>query len=143
MKTIKDITLIVILFIIFLFVSDINTQTKNKNSSQSVLETVNQEPQENAQEKFEVGIVLAHSLWIEDKRYLHDYTDGFKSGDKEFLLQLVHEGKAYFVEKNTGVVFNGIYEKGKIVKIRFFEGRYKNRSGYIWADFVQKVDIDK
>lgn len=143
MRNIKDTALIVILFIVFLFVSDMNTQTNNKNSPQSVSETVNQKFHENAQEQFEAGIILAHSLWIEDKRYLYNYTDGFKSGDKEFLLQLVRGGKAYFVEKNTAVIFNGAYEKGKIIKIRFIEGRYKNKSGYVWADLVQKVNVNK
>lgn len=86
------------------------------------------------------GIVQARSLWVENKRNLYDYEDGFRSGDKEFLLQQVREGKAFFVENPTFVVCKGAYKQGKIIQITFVEGRFRNKRGYVFADFVQKLD---
>ena len=53
---------------------------------------------------------------------------------------MVREGKALFVENPSGVVWSGTYKKGEVFRIRFFEGCYKNKSGYIFAGFVQKIE---
>ena len=117
-------------------VTESNDETKTAQTfEQKVGRSVNRV----LEEKFYPGVVRARSLWIENKRYLHDYIDGFKSGDKEFLLQMVREGRAKFVENPAGVACEGTYKDGEVIKIRFFEGRYRGKSGYIFADFVHKV----
>ena len=121
-----------------------NMETKPRNitpvpAEQKAEQQVEKSAVKENTDDFYPGVARARSLWVENARYLYDYEDGFKSGDKEFLLQMVREGKAKFVENPAGVVCSGEYKQGKVIKIRFFEGRYKNKSGYIFADFVQKI----
>lgn len=117
---------------------NVNNETQQKNQATDIPQKQNETV--GGKDDFYPGIVRAHSLWVENIRYLHDYKDGFQNGDKDFLLQLVREGKALFVENSAGAVCSGTHEDGKIIQIRFFEGRYKNKKGYIFADFVQKLE---
>lgn len=132
--------------IVACFVSiNMDTTPRDDKSSSAVGESssAEQSPKsstDNKNKEIYSGIVRAKSLWVESPSYLYDYKDGFKSGDTEFLLQLVSDGKAFFVKVPTGVVCSGTYSRGEIIKVRFFEGRYKGKSGYIFADFVQRIE---
>lgn len=139
MSKIQYYSLIGVILVACLFAFNMDTESQHKAPIDNQTPPVKQSDSVNETKEFYPGIVQAHSLWVENIRYLYDYKDGFYSGDKEFLLQQVREGKIFFVENPAGVACSGDYEKGKIIEIRFFEGRYKNKSGYIFADFVQRL----
>ena len=143
MGKIQYYSLIGVIIVACFFALAMDDESKNKSNIAEQNTSSQQSKSAKKEKEFFAGVVLAHSLWVEDIRNLYDYKDGFISDDKEFLLQLVREGKAKFVENPTGVVWSGTYAKGEILKIKFFEGRYKNKSGYIFADFVQKIDTEK
>lgn len=114
-------------------------QTVGQKNAKAKEQSAAQENEENIYP----GIARARSLWVENIRDVYDYKDGFQSGDKEFLLQMVREGRAKFVENPAGVVCKGEYAQGKVIQIRFFEGRYKGKKGYIFSDFVQRIKEPK
>ena len=137
--------LVALIFAMAIFVDNFPRHTHTIDMSSAPqqpksIETVTQNKTKDKKSDLYGGIVRPHSLWVENVRYLYDYKDGFISGDKEFLLQMVREGKAHFVEAPAGVVCDGTYAQGEIIRIKFFEGRYKNRHGYIFADFVKKME---
>lgn len=117
----------------------VGQQTVGQKNAKAKEQSAAQENEENIY----LGIAYAKGLWVENRSDVYDYEDGLKNGDKEFLLQMLREGRAKFVENPAGVVCKGEYAQGKVIQITFLEGRYKNKRGYIFADFVQRIKEPK
>lgn len=77
------------------------------------------------------------AFWAETKANAHDYLDAFETADDDFFLQQLYDGRIKPApEKLTKIAVTGEYDGGKIVEIKFLEGRYKNKVGYTLARFV-------
>lgn len=77
------------------------------------------------------------AFWAETKENARDFLDGYETGDEDFLAQQFYDGRIKRApEKLTRIAITGDYDSGKIVEIKFLEGRYKNKVGYTLARFV-------
>ena len=74
---------------------------------------------------------------MEKEENVIDFLDAWETHDNDFFVQQVYEGKIFHVDKVTRIYYsNDRFNKGKIVKIKFLQGRYKNKTGYTLVDFV-------
>lgn len=77
------------------------------------------------------------AFWAETKENARDYLDAFETDDDDFLTQQFYDGRIKPApEKLTRIAVTDEYDGGKIVEIKFLEGRYKNKVGYTLAKFV-------
>ena len=77
------------------------------------------------------------AFWAETKENARDYLDAFETDDDDFLTQQFYDGRIKPApEKLTRITVTDEYDGGKIVEIKFLEGRYKNKVGYTLAKFV-------
>lgn len=84
------------------------------------------------------GIIIKNGFWVEKEENISEYLDAWESQDDEFFAELVKEGKIYHVDKETRIYFsNEKLNNGKIVQIRFLQGKYKNKTGYIMIKFIK------
>lgn len=79
------------------------------------------------------------AAWVEKKEYVTDFLDAIETMDGEFLYQQILEGKVQHVDKETLVAVTDELERGKIVEIKFLQGRYKNKIGYTFPEFITDV----
>ena len=80
--------------------------------------------------------------WTETKDYVRDYLDALETDDDDFLMQQFYDGRIKAApEKLTKIAVMDEYDSGKIVEIKFLEGRYKNKVGYTLAEFI--IDAGK
>ena len=78
--------------------------------------------------------------WTETKDYARDYLEAYETGDDDFLMQQYYDERIKpappFYDKLTKIAVMDEYDNGKIVEIKFLEGRYKNKVGYTLASFI-------
>lgn len=81
--------------------------------------------------------ILKKAGWVETEEYARDFLDALESGDDDFLEQQLIDKKIKLVDKETKVAVLDEVAGGKILKIKFSEGRYKNSVGYTPAEYVK------
>lgn len=80
-----------------------------------------------------------NASWVENKEYISDFLDAAETLDEDFFVQQLLEGKIKYVDKETQVAVINELEKGKILEIKFLQGRYKNKTGYTLAKFIRDI----
>lgn len=86
-------------------------------------------------------LMVDYALWVEDKENVPDMLDAINTHDKEFLAQQVIDGKVKHADKETKIAVTDEFDYGKIVEIKFLQGRYKNKVGYTLSEFI--IDVGK
>lgn len=85
------------------------------------------------------GIIMKNGFFVEEKENIADFLDAWESQDDDFLAQQVIDGKVFHIDKDTRVYYsNDKFNNGKIVKIKFLQGRYKNKLGYTIVKFIRE-----
>lgn len=82
-----------------------------------------------------------NATWVENKDDIIDFLDIVNEMDEDFFQQLYIDGKIKGVDKETKIHVSGELHDGKIVEIKFLQGRYKNKIGYTIPEFI--IDIGK
>ncbi|MBR1804799.1 MAG: hypothetical protein IJ774_00275 [Selenomonadaceae bacterium] len=88
-------------------------------------------------------LIVDFAFWSEDRANIPDMLDAINTCDTEFLAQQVVDGKVKHADRETKIAVTGEYDGGKIVEIKFLEGRYKNKVGYTLAEFVKDVKKER
>ena len=86
------------------------------------------------------------TFWVANKDDIDDFIDGAGRGDKgefdeDFLQQQLLEGRIQFSDKEVKVAVTDELKGGKVVEIKFLQGRYKNKVGYTFPEFI--IDVGK
>lgn len=86
------------------------------------------------------------TFWVANKEDIDDFIDGAGRGDKgefdeDFLQQQLLEGRIQFSDKEVKVAVTDELKGGKVVEIKFLQGRYKNKVGYVFPEFI--IDVGK
>lgn len=82
------------------------------------------------------AILLADSFWVVDAENMPYLTDAITRKDTEYLNQLMLEGKVFRVDKDTKVTRFGVAANENNVLIQFKEGRYTNKAGCTFKQYV-------
>lgn len=82
-------------------------------------------------------VILA--IWTNDKENIPDMLDAIYSYDEEFLDQQIIDGKVNQTDKEIKIAVEGVLNDGNVVKVKFLQGRYKNKIGYTVPEFVRDV----
>lgn len=90
----------------------------------------------------------ANASWVEIKENIDDFMDGAGRGgdseiDKEFLTQQLIDGKIKYTDKEIKVAVTDELKGGKIVEIKILQGRYKNKVGYTFPEFIMDVGKER
>lgn len=95
------------------------------------------EEAERQQMNMSEGLIVRGAFWVEEKENIHDFLDAIETYDEEFFKQQFREGKTFYIDTDTRInCSNDTLNDGKIVKIKFLKGRYKNKLGYTYIKFV-------
>lgn len=86
-------------------------------------------------------LIVGYGYWSEKKENIPDLQDAINTSDVEYLVQQVIEGKVIRADKDTKIAVTGEYDGGKIVEIKFLQGRYKNKVGYTLPECI--IDVAK
>ena len=83
-----------------------------------------------------------NASWVETKENIPDFLnaaglDEEGEYDEEFLTQQLIEGRIKFTDKEIKVAVTDELNSGKVIEIKFLQGRYKNKVGYTLPDFVR------
>lgn len=86
------------------------------------------------------------AAWVENKENIAEFLnaaglDDEGTFDEGFLMQQVIDGKVYFMDKEAKVAVIDELNNGKVIEIKFLQGRYKNKVGYTVPELV--VDLKK
>jgi|GEM_PF-5287201 len=87
--------------------------------------------------------IKADSLWVENKGEIGDFLDGVVTHDIEFLAQQHIEGKVKNVDKKVMIEVMDELNNGKIVQIKFLQGRYKNKTGYTLSEWIKDEEEER
>lgn len=87
-------------------------------------------------------------FFVDDKENIDDFIEGAGRNynsefDEEFLQQMLLEGRIKFSDKEVKVAVTDEIKGGKIVEIKFLQGRYKNKTGYVFPEFIVDVKREK
>lgn len=82
-------------------------------------------------------VILA--IWTDDKENIPDMIDAIYSYDEEFLDQQIVDGKVKQTDKEIKIAVEDVLNDGNVVKVKFLQGRYKNKTGYTAPEFVRDV----
>lgn len=74
-------------------------------------------------------VLLKGSFWVQDSNYMHDLRDAVYRQDKEYLKQLMLEGKIYQTDRDVRVIEFGVTAEKNDALIKFKEGKYTNKAG--------------
>ena len=77
--------------------------------------------------------------WTETKENARDLLDALETNDKDFFVQLYADGKIKEVDKETKITVTNELNDGKIIEIKFLQGRYKNKVGYTLLRFIEDI----
>lgn len=80
-------------------------------------------------EKDELAVILKDSFWVADSQNMIYLYDALIRQDREYLNQLILEGKVFYVDRDTIVSRFGVAADPDNVLILFREGRYTNKAG--------------
>ena len=94
---------------------------------------------ESASEKVD-AVLVAGSFWVLDAENMPYLADALNRDDREYLNQLMLEGKVFKVAKDTNVIRLGVAANENNVLIEFKEGRYTNKSGCTFKSNVVAKD---
>lgn len=98
------------------------------------------EDEERQRKNMSEGLILGETFWVDKDENIRDFLEALETRDDEFFVQQIHDGKIYYVEKDTRInISNDTLNNGKIVKIQFLRGKYKNKEGYTYIKFVVKT----
>ena len=98
------------------------------------------EDEERRRKNMSEGLIFGENFWVDKEENIHDFLDAIETRDNEFFEQQIHDGKIYYVEKDTRInISNDTLNNGKIVKIQFLRGKYKNKEGYTYTQCVVKT----
>lgn len=91
-------------------------------------------------------LLKENASWVETKENLDDFMDAAGRGnnseyDEEFLMQQFLDGKIKSTDKEIKISVTDELKGGKVVEIKFLQGRYKNKVGYTFPEFV--IDVGK
>lgn len=87
-----------------------------------------------------------NASWVETKENVDDFMDAAGRGndseyDEEFLMQQFLDGKIKSTDKEIKIAVTDKLKGGKVVEIKFLQGRYKNKVGYTFPEFI--IDVGK
>ena len=88
-------------------------------------------------------LIVDFAFWTEDKKNIPDMLDAINTYDTEFLAQQVVDGKVKHADRETKIAVTGEYDGGKILEIKFLEGRYKNKVGYTLPKMIRDVGKER
>lgn len=88
-------------------------------------------------------ILIGYATFVENKENIADFLDAEENDDEEFLKQQVIDGRIKYVDKETPVAVIDEMNGGKILEIKFLQGRYRNKVGYTRSDFVRDLKREK
>lgn len=88
-------------------------------------------------------LILKKAGWVENEENARDFLDALETNDDDFLTQQIIDGKIKIVDKETKIAVLGDTDNGKIVNIKFSEGRYKNNVGYTLAEYIKDVGKER
>ena len=88
------------------------------------------------------------TFFVEKKEDIDDFIDGAGRGDnsefdEDFLKQQLEEGRLKFSDKEVKIAVTGELRGGKIVEIKFMQGRYKNKIGYVFSEFIKDLERER
>lgn len=116
-------------------------QSKSEKNSFVVKASYQQKEDEERQRKnMSEGLIFGETFWVDKKENIRDFIEAIETRDNEFFEQQIRDGKIYYVEKDTRInISNDTLNNGKIVKIQFLRGKYKNKEGYTYIKCVVKT----
>lgn len=91
-------------------------------------------------------LLKENASWVETKENIDDFMDAAGRGnnneyDEEFLMQQFLDGKIKSTDKEIKISVTDELKGGKVVEIKFLQGRNKNKVGYTFPEFV--IDVGK
>ena len=122
---------------IVLFVGCASEKTEEKDSFVVKATYLQKEEAERARENMSEGLIVEGAFWLDKKENIPDFLEAIETRDDEFFLQQFRENKIYRVNADTRInCSKDTSHNGKIVKIKFLRGQYKNKEGYTYKKFV-------
>ena len=87
-------------------------------------------------------------FWVENEDDIDDFIDGAGRGangefDEDFLRQQLAEGRIKFSEKEVKISVVDELRGGKVVEIKFLQGRNKNKIGYVFPEFIRDLKKER
>ena len=82
------------------------------------------------------AILIAGSVWVLDSDNVPYLADAVARNDMDYLNQLMIEGKVFQVDHDTKVTRFGLASDKNNALILFKEGRYTNKTGCTFAQWV-------
>lgn len=96
-----------------------------------------EEDEERQQMNMSEGLIVRGAFWVDKKENIHDFLDAIETSDVEFIKQQIREGKTFYVDTDTRInCSNDTLNDGKVVRIKFLRGKYKNKLGYTYVKFI-------
>lgn len=138
----KNLFVVTLIFVVMILVG-CGDESKSSSADDSFVVRatyLKEEDEELKRMNVSAGTIMKNAFWVEKEENIHDFLDAILTKDTDFFEQQIREGKILHVDKDTKIHFsNDKLNNGTVIKIKFLQGRYKNKSGYTIAKFIYEI----